>query len=180
MKNCNKCNKVKPFSEFHKKKDSPDNLRASCKVCRNLESKEWYENNKERRLKLSKEWNKENKEQKRKNDNNWWRKNPDKRYSKFKRFHENNPHKNAEYIAKRRAAKLQRTPEWLTDDHLWMIKEVYELAQLRSEATKVDHHVDHIVPLQGKDVSGLHVPWNLQVIPWYDNLSKSNKTVSLT
>lgn len=174
MKQCNKCNKLKAFSEFHKKKDSKDKLRAACKSCRNKEHKEWYEVNKERRLEVSIKWNKENKEKKRKNDNAWWGNNPDKRYAKFKRFHENNPHKNAEYVAKRRAAKLQRTPEWLTEDHLWMIEEVYELSQLRSKATGVDHHVDHIVPLQGKDVSGLHVPWNLQVIPWYDNLSKSN------
>ena len=87
-----------------------------------------------------------------------------------------NPHKSAALLAKRRAAKKHRTPSWLTLDQLWMIEQAYELAALRSKATGFAWHVDHICPLQGKDVSGLHVPWNLQVIPWRDNLSKSNKT----
>jgi hypothetical protein len=77
--------------------------------------------------------------------------------------------------AKRRSARIQRTPAWLTADDHWMIEQVYELAALRTKMFGFAWHVDHIVPLQGKRVSGLHTPYNLQVIPGRDNLRKNNR-----
>ena len=74
--------------------------------------------------------------------------------------------------AKRRAAQLDRTPDYSNDE---AIKRVYEQAGLLSEATGTPHHVDHVIPLQGENVSGLHVPGNLMITPSDLNLSKSNK-----
>jgi hypothetical protein len=78
---------------------------------------------------------------------------------------------------KRRLSKMQRTPKWLTAIDLWMIEETYELAALRTKITGFSWHVDHKIPLQGKLVSGLHTPYNLQVIPGKDNIAKANKYV---
>jgi 5-methylcytosine-specific restriction endonuclease McrA len=77
--------------------------------------------------------------------------------------------------AKRRSSKLQRTPSWLSSEDFWLIDEIYKLSALRTKLTGVKWHVDHIVPLRGNNVSGLHVPSNLQVILGQDNISKHNR-----
>jgi len=77
--------------------------------------------------------------------------------------------------AKRHAAQMQRTPAWLTADDFWMMEQAYELAQVRTKMFGFTWHVDHVVPLQGKRVSGLHVPTNLQVISKTANRKKANK-----
>jgi len=74
-----------------------------------------------------------------------------------------------------KARKLNRTPKWLTEDDKKWIAWHYKHARKMTELTGIPHHVDHIVPMQGKNVSGLHCPLNLQVIPASENLSKSNK-----
>lgn len=76
--------------------------------------------------------------------------------------------------AKRRSAKLLRTPNWLTEfDHLKM-KCYYQVASMRSKESGQNWHVDHIIPLQGENVCGLHVPNNLQIIPAIENMRKNN------
>jgi 5-methylcytosine-specific restriction endonuclease McrA len=71
--------------------------------------------------------------------------------------------------------KKQRTPCWLTFEHLKQI-ELLSIEALRlTQTTGVRHEVDHIIPLRGQSVSGLHVPWNLQIITKSENASKRNK-----
>ena len=76
--------------------------------------------------------------------------------------------------AKRRATKLQRIPKWLTEFDLLKIKCYYQVAAMYSKESGFDWHVDHVIPLQGKNVSGLHVPSNLQIIPAIQNMRKNN------
>ena len=113
-----------------------------------------------------------------------YRKNhPEKYKASIKQWRKNNSIRYSVYMAKaandRRSAKLKRTPCWLSKDEHWMMYEAYELASLRTKLFGFEWHVDHIVPLQGKQVSGLHVPWNLQVIPGVENRVKSNKLLAL-
>lgn len=89
-------------------------------------------------------------------------------------YQKNNLHMYAKIKAKRKAAELQRTPLWLTEDDYWLMEQAYALATLRTKMLGFVWHVDHAYPLQGRLVSGLHVPTNLQVIPGAENRRKSN------
>ena len=78
--------------------------------------------------------------------------------------------------ANRRALELHATPPWLTKQHLEQVKAFYIEASRLSKETKISYSVDHVWPLKGKGFNGLHVPWNLRVIPLKENLKKNNKT----
>ena len=110
----------------------------------------------------------------------WRLKNPEHAGAKAAKakYKAENPAKTSAATAKRRTAKMHRTPAWLPSDDLWLIEQAYELAALRTKMFGFSWHVDHVIPLQGKTVSGLHVPTNLQVIPWLDNVKKANKVLS--
>lgn len=102
----------------------------------------------------------------------WREANKEKMTALRKAWRVKNTHKDRAYVRKRQAAKIQRTPNWLTEDDNWLIEETYALAIMRSNMFGFQWDVDHVLPLQGKTVSGLHVPWNLQVIPAVINSSK--------
>lgn len=89
----------------------------------------------------------------------------------------NNPDKMLANTRKREFAKLQRVPKWLTKEQIGEIKSFYTLSKELYELTGIKHNVDHIVPLRGKTVSGLHVPWNLQVLTAEDNCRKRNRLI---
>ena len=125
---------------------------------------EWYAKNAERRRAYARGYHKMNQEQ-RAAYKRWWR--------------AQNSHKHAASEAKRDSAKLQRTPSWLNQAHLAEIEGVYHFAKVMERITGKKYHVDHIEPLQGRDVSGLHVPWNLRAIPASENLRKHNRRVTV-
>lgn len=91
-----------------------------------------------------------------------------------------NPDLYKELVNVRRRRFRDATPKWLTAEQKLEIRFHYRMAIALSRATKVPHAVDHIVPLQGDNVCGLHVPWNMQVMTQGENLRKSNKLIAPT
>lgn len=137
--------------------------------------KHWYWNNRERALAEDKAARDANIEKFLARERASYVRNAASRKLKEQRWYKNNPDKICAQAAKRRAAKLQRTPSWLTKEHFEEIDAFYKQAEILRKLTGEDWHVDHKVPLRGKKVSGLHVPWNLQLLPANENLRKTNK-----
>lgn len=129
-----------------------------------LVKKKYYLKNLDKMLSYSKNYNLNNKEKRIKFGKLWRLKNKD--YQKIQRL--KNPSLAIFYCAKRNAAKLNATPKFANLDK---IKEIYKNCPK-------GYTVDHIVPLQGKEVCGLHVEWNLQYLTPSENSSKSNKLIN--
>ena len=100
-------------------------------------------------------------------------------HAKFKKrqlaYQKTHPAKYASDAATHRAAKLQRTPVWLTDFDKLKIKCLYSVAAMLTRENKEPWHVDHVLPLQGKLVSGFHTPSNMRVLRGKENISKHNR-----
>lgn len=90
-------------------------------------------------------------------------------------WHKNNGAKAAARMARRRANKSTATPAWLTQSMLKQIRAFYTEARRMTTVTGEPHNVDHIVPIKGKTVCGLHVPWNLRVTTRLENYRKNNR-----
>ena len=83
-----------------------------------------------------------------------------------------NQHKVYEWNGTRRAMLRNACPKWADRE---VIKILYSYAKILTIQTGIKYHVDHMIPLSGKNVCGLHIPANLQVIEATNNLRKSNR-----
>jgi hypothetical protein len=146
-----------------------------CKPCVTAYHKAYREAHAEKIAAQKLEWKQANKEHVAAKDKAYAEANPEKKTLARKKWIAANPGKDNAAKALNAQKRKQRIPTWLSEDDKWMVEQAYELAAMRSKMFGFKWHVDHIIPLNGKRVSGLHVPTNLQVVPWIDNLKKYNK-----
>ena len=102
------------------------------------------------------------------------RKHSAKKVADAKAWAKANPDKHKAASNANRYRRRQCTPPWLTQEQRLEIKSIYAEAREMTRKTGVEHHVDHIHPLNGRTSRGLHVPWNLQVLRYDVNIRKGN------
>jgi len=172
---CSTCNKYQNITDFYKNKSKSNGFSSQCKQCTKFKHKEYREKN---RIKINlnqKLKYKEDPTVRKQSMVNFKIKNPQYNRPYEKIYKRNNKGKVNSSNSKYRASKLQRTPKWLTKDDWNKIEEYYIYAQFMTDSLGINYEVDHIIPLKGKNISGLHVPQNLQIITEEENESKGNK-----
>ena len=147
-KTCTRCLVTLPIFDFPWCKDSRltagGRIGSQCRACVSERAKAWQKDNYARALANQKRWREQNRSR--------WNQSMRKVGTKY------------------RKARQRNTPEWVNWDE---IRAIYRRAkELRELGFEVE--VDHILPLRGHTVSGLHVPWNLQIIPANVNRKKRN------
>lgn len=175
MKVCTTCKISKYFNCFHKSKSNSDGLYGICKECRKPKSLDYRQKNGDR---IRANWRAAyaaDPTKHRANASRWSKANPDRCRAAGRRWTKNNRSKANEHTAKRYAALRQATPPWITKGHRSEMQWFYETAQELQWLSDEPLCVDHIEPLRGEISSGLHVPWNLQIISVSANSRKGNR-----
>lgn len=138
-------------------------------------NRKWYAHNRAKKLADDKHRRESDLDKFLKRERASYERNRESALAKNAKWRESNRPAIAAHAAKRRSAKAERTPPWLSVEQHEAILKFYIDASELSETVGTPHHVDHVVPLRGKTVSGLHVPWNMQILTATENLKKNNR-----
>ena len=140
----------------------PDN---GCLVCKVIKVRNLDERQRQKAREANRGWRERNLEDQRARERRWHKENPEKSASRAREQYRKNSKRIIASVIARDKRVRQATPPWAD---MKAIKAFYE-------ARPDGFHVDHIVPLRGKNICGLHVLENLQYLPASENCSKGNR-----
>ena len=187
------CKNCKNLSEAEYRKTHKKEIAARGKTQRDKNPdymKNWIQNNKEKHAKIQKKSKDKNREKIRKDGLEYYYnnrehqlalakkrrdENPEKEQARGRKFRQENKGSVNNRCARRRSKKAKATPIWSTKEDSLEIKTFYIEAARLTKETGIRYDVDHILPINGKTISGLHVHWNLQILPRNLNVRKGNR-----
>jgi len=188
-KKCISCKCRKVTEAFSKDRQNADGLRHYCRDC---VSKRYSKTDKYRKRRLDyykahkqqyKDYYKRNRNYHTQKSYEWAALNPEKVKTASRKMIEKykiqrpgmSAHNTRLSELRRHKTRSNCVPKWLTKDQLKTMEQIYAFRAIQQMESPVLLHVDHIIPIHGTEVCGLHVPWNLQIITASDNCKKSNK-----
>jgi hypothetical protein len=174
LKVCSECKRALDLSAFHKNKRRKDGYHEYCKECRRAQyvrrdqpktmaraAKRYYSKREECLAQMRVRYEAIR----------------NQKMAYGREHYQKNKSKYLGNAAARKKHIKRATPAWFDDNHWFVVQEAYELAQRREALTGVPWDVDHIVPLRGKTVCGLHVKENIAVVPRVVNNFKRTKLI---
>lgn len=145
---------------------------GGCAECDKAYNSAWKKRNPKKHARINREWRAANLDAVRASERACAARQPiEAKRKRSRQFAARHPERVYANTARQRAKRFSRVPAWAEHDK---IRTVYRQAAKLS-STGSQHHVDHVFPLQGKLVSGLHVHTNLRVLPGALNVRKANK-----
>lgn len=153
---CTKCKEEKPLENFDWRSKAKGRRQSICKSCTSEYHKQRRPALRQKLNAYASEYRAQNRENAKEASRKWRQENKGKATANARNY---------------RAKKMQRTASWANEQ---LIAAYYTEAKRLEELTGIKFHVDHIIPLQGELVSGLHVETNLQLLPAHENRDKSN------
>ena len=173
MKACTKCGEEKPLDNFSKNKSKGDGLNNYCKPCMKAYKKVYDQQDiaKESNRASSLRYHYANRKERIARSREYHAKNRDSVRARQKKYYDDNLPHMLQRASVGRGERRKRVVSWANQQ---LIDAYYMEAKRLEELTGIQFHVDHIIPLQGELVSGLHVETNLQLLPAHENLRKKN------
>ena len=173
MKKCTKCGRwlVASTVNFHKDKRYKYNLTSQCKECRNVRNKQWYKDNRNKKLEYQKQWHQDNRDKKLEYDKQWYEANKEQR----KQYYQSPQGQVAIFNGyQRRRAKQEQQGTGITKDQWSEMMSFFDwkCAYSGETLTKDTRSIDHIVPLNS---NGDNMIWNCVPMTRSLNSSKNDK-----
>lgn len=181
---CRKCGATKLIGSFEKKNTCRGGYSHRCINCASSYKLAWaHRTGQNQRRKAyfdtynktaianerKKKWKLENPEKNAAINRQWRQSNPEKQCQYAKNYAKKYPHRVNERNARRRLFEKAAMPQWADKKK---IRAIYKQAENMTKDTGIKYQVDHIIPLRGKTVCGLHVESNLQILTINENSRK--------